>query len=89
MLWIRIDFNVDPDPDPACYLNADPDTGSQISADPDPNPGQTLNSQKVTVLHGKCQCCGSGFTWIRIQVGRLDLERLNVLYGGLRISKLH
>ena len=46
MLWIRIGFNVDPDPafylnanpDPAFYLNADsdsnPDPGSQTNADP-------------------------------------------------------
>jgi hypothetical protein len=31
VLWIRIVFNADPDP--AFYLNADPDSGSQTSAD--------------------------------------------------------
>ncbi len=39
MLWIRIGFNADPHPDPAFYLNADPD------------PGQTFKSQKVEFLH--------------------------------------
>jgi hypothetical protein len=36
VLWIRISFNANPDP--ACYLNADPnpDPGSQTNADPDP-----------------------------------------------------
>ncbi len=34
------------DPDPAFYLNADLDPGSQISADPDS--GQTLLSQRQT-----------------------------------------
>ncbi len=35
MLWIRIGFNADPDPD--FYLDADPDPdpGSQTNADPD------------------------------------------------------
>ncbi len=51
MFRIRIGFNADPDP--AFYLNADPDPdpdpGSQINADPDPDPdpGETLPSQKV------------------------------------------
>jgi len=35
VLWIRVGFNADPDP--AFYLNADPD----------PDPGQTFKSQKV------------------------------------------
>jgi hypothetical protein len=26
-MWIRISFNVDPDPDPAFFVNADPDPG--------------------------------------------------------------
>ncbi len=36
MLWIHIGFKVNPvtDPDPACYVNADPDSGSQTNADP-------------------------------------------------------
>jgi hypothetical protein len=36
VLWIRIGFNADPDPDLAFYLNAnpDPDPGSQTNADP-------------------------------------------------------
>jgi hypothetical protein len=32
VLWIRIGFNADPDPD--FYLNADPDPGSQANEDP-------------------------------------------------------
>jgi hypothetical protein len=36
---IRIDFYADPDSDPWSKTNADPY--------PDPDPGQTLNSQKV------------------------------------------
>ncbi len=36
-------------PDPAFYLNADPDLGSQTNANSDP--GQTLKSQKVGFLH--------------------------------------
>jgi hypothetical protein len=34
LLWIRIGFN-----DPALYLNADPDPGSQTNAGADPDPG--------------------------------------------------
>jgi hypothetical protein len=41
--------NANPDPDPAFYLNADPepdaDPEDQTKADPDP--GQNLKSQKV------------------------------------------
>jgi hypothetical protein len=55
MLWIRIDFNVDPDP--ASYLNADPDSGTQTNADQDPDPGPTLPSQKVKFLHEKNTLC--------------------------------
>ncbi len=43
MLWISIGFSADPDP--AFYLNEDPDPGSKTSADT--NLGQTLKSQKV------------------------------------------
>ncbi len=50
VLWIRIDFNADPDL--AFYLNADPDPGRQISADPDSDPGQTFNHEKQN-LHEK------------------------------------
>jgi hypothetical protein len=42
MFRIRTDFTADPDP--AFYLNAYPDTGSQTNTEPDP--GQTLPSQK-------------------------------------------
>jgi hypothetical protein len=50
VLWIRIAFNADPDP--AFYLNADPDTdpdpGSQTNEDPGGSgSGQTFKSQKV------------------------------------------
>ncbi len=31
LLWIRIGFNADPDPDPTFYLNADPDPESQTN----------------------------------------------------------
>ncbi len=55
VLWIRIVFNANLDP--AFYLNADPDQGSQTNANldpyPDPDPGQTLKSQKVEFLRGK------------------------------------
>jgi hypothetical protein len=42
VLWIRIGFNVvpDPDPDPAFI------SGSQTNADPDPDPDQTFLSHK-------------------------------------------
>ncbi len=41
LLWIRIGFNADSDPDPAFYLRADknPDPGAKqirINEDPDP-----------------------------------------------------
>jgi hypothetical protein len=52
--WILIGFKADPDP--AFYLNADPDLldpRSKASADLDPGRGQTLNSQKVEFLHEK------------------------------------
>ncbi len=50
VIWIRIGFNGAPDP--AFYLNADPDLdiGSKtnsIHSDTDTNPGQTLPSLKV------------------------------------------
>jgi hypothetical protein len=53
VLGIRIGFNAYPVPDPAFYLNSDPDSdpGSQTNADPDP--GQTLKSQKVEFFHEK------------------------------------
>jgi hypothetical protein len=41
-LWIRIGFN------------PDPDAGSQTNADPDSDPGPTLKSPKIEVLHEKC-----------------------------------
>jgi hypothetical protein len=34
-------------------LNVDPDQGNQTNADPDLDPGQTLPSQEVEVLHEK------------------------------------
>ena len=49
VLRIRNGFNADPDLDPAFYLNADPDIGSQTNADPYPD--QTLPSQKVEFVH--------------------------------------
>jgi hypothetical protein len=46
VLWIRIGFKADLDP--AFYVNADPDPGSQTNADQaDPDPGRTLKPQKV------------------------------------------
>jgi hypothetical protein len=51
VLWIRIRFNADPGPDPAFYLNVDPDADQdpesqprRIHADPDV---QALKSQNV------------------------------------------
>jgi hypothetical protein len=41
------------DPDPAFYLDADSDPGSQSNVDPDPIQGQTLPSQKVDFLDEK------------------------------------
>jgi hypothetical protein len=53
VLRIRIGFKADPDP--AFYLNADPDSDpdpvSQTNADPDPDLGQTLKAQKFEFLH--------------------------------------
>jgi hypothetical protein len=43
VLWIRICFSADVDPDPAFYLYADPNS----------DPGQTSKSQKVEFLHWK------------------------------------
>jgi hypothetical protein len=43
VLWIRIGFSADVDPDPAFYLYADLN----------PDPGQTLKSQKFEFLHWK------------------------------------
>ncbi len=38
---LNVDFNADPDPDPAFHSNVDPvsDPASQINADPNPQPG--------------------------------------------------
>jgi hypothetical protein len=46
VLWIHLGFNADPDP--AFYLNAAPDPGSQTYTDTDPS--QTFKSQKVEFL---------------------------------------
>jgi hypothetical protein len=43
VLWIRIGFNANPDP--AFYLNAELDPGSQTNADPDPD--QTYKSKNM------------------------------------------
>ncbi len=52
---LRILIGFYADPDPAFYFSTDP--GNQINADPDP--GQTLPSQKVEVLHKKYTLCRS------------------------------
>jgi hypothetical protein len=49
VLWIRFVFTADPDPDPAFYLNADPDPylGSKTYAVPsDPSPSLALKSKR-------------------------------------------
>ncbi len=58
MLWIRIGFNADPDP--AFYVNGDPDLDAdpggkpmRIQADLDTDPHQTFESQKVKFSHEK------------------------------------
>jgi hypothetical protein len=58
VLWIRIGFNVDPDP--AFYLNANPDPAFYLNADsdsdPDPQCGSMILKLKVTkvkFLHEK------------------------------------
>jgi hypothetical protein len=46
VLWIHTGFNADPNP--AFYLNADPDPGAipmRVHADPDP--GKTLSHKKM------------------------------------------
>jgi hypothetical protein len=60
MLRIRIGFSADPDP--AFYLNADQDPGSQTNAGiyADPDPGQALLSQKVGLLNEKVTLCSYG-----------------------------
>jgi hypothetical protein len=59
---LRIRFGFPADPDPAYYLNMDPDTdpnpGSQTTKPPmmiqaDPNPDKTFKSQKCSFLHDK------------------------------------
>jgi hypothetical protein len=52
MLWIRIDFNADADPDPALHLKADPDQnpGSQTNADPDPVEPNQCGSGSTTLI---------------------------------------
>jgi hypothetical protein len=54
VLWIRTGFNADPDP--AFYLNEEPDTDPFQEDKPmriqaDLNPGQTFKSQKFEILH--------------------------------------
>jgi hypothetical protein len=48
VLWIRIGFNANPDP--AFYLNADPDLWSKTNAGADPDPGQAFKSQKSLIF---------------------------------------
>ncbi len=38
VLWIRICFNADLDPDPACLANAEPDLDTAYLANADPDP---------------------------------------------------
>ncbi len=50
VMWIRFDFNADPDPAFHLNANSDPDIGSKTNAihsDTDTDPGQTLPSLKV------------------------------------------
>jgi hypothetical protein len=53
VLSIRTGFNADTNP--AFFLNADLDPGSQTNADPDSDPGKILKSKsdKVEFLHEK------------------------------------
>ncbi len=53
MLWIRTGLRAGPDP--AFYLNTDPDPGSQT----DPDPGQTLPSQKIEFYIKNIVCVGN------------------------------
>jgi hypothetical protein len=47
VFWILADIYADSDPDPAFYLNADPEPVSQYAdLDPDPDPGQNFPPQK-------------------------------------------
>jgi hypothetical protein len=55
VLWIRIGFNEDSDPDQDFYIwiriqGAKP---MRINADPNPDPSHTLKSQKVKFFHEK------------------------------------
>jgi hypothetical protein len=48
VLWIRIDFNSDPDS--AFYLNADPDLAFYLNADPNPDPVSQNNADLDWIL---------------------------------------
>ncbi len=52
---IRTGFSADPNP--AFYLDPDPDPASQTNAEPNSDPGQTLKSQKFGFWHEKCTSC--------------------------------
>jgi hypothetical protein len=53
VLWIRICFKEDSDPDPAFYIRIRIQgvKPMRINADPDPDPSHALKSQKVEFLH--------------------------------------
>jgi hypothetical protein len=60
VLWIRVGFNEDSDPDPAFYIRIRIQGAKQmrINADPDTDPSHTLKSQKVEFLHEKYSSSG-------------------------------
>ncbi len=50
VLWIRIGFNADPDPDPAFYLNADQNPGSQEKCRSGSGSWSDLKVTKIIIL---------------------------------------
>ncbi len=51
VLWIRIGFNEDSDPDPAFYIRIRIQGAEPMRINADPDPSHTLKSQKVEFLH--------------------------------------
>ncbi len=60
VLWIRIDFNEDPDP--VFFTAMGSGSRSQTNKDRDPDPGQTLPSPEVEFLHKNILFLGNRVT---------------------------
>ncbi len=92
MLWIRLGFNMDPDPDPAFYLNVDPDTdsdpGRRTNADLDQDPVQTFESHKVEFYMNNLKVCNRSKAYLRRYESLFDWQKAKFIFKVWSISML-